>query len=110
LNNSNQINNINNLSNEDERKIIIKNIKSILDENIIKQLENTKVEEVEARLSNIPLINCNQYSHKNNNLFYFYNCQIINSKIFALIQKFVPNIKLDNICFIIIKSRNYMHR
>ena len=99
--NNNQINIDNIIPNDKEEKIKkVKYIKTLLNDNIIKQIQKINKENVESKLNSINILNIQNYPYNNNNIFYFNNCQVINEKLSSLIKKFVPNFQINSECFI----------
>ena len=98
--NNNQINSMNIYNSKEEKQTLVKIIRNLLNENIIKEIQKIKKENVEMKLNTINIMNFQSYPYENNNIFYFNNCQVINEKLCTLIQKFVTNFQINSECFI----------
>ena len=97
---NNQIQAMNIYNSKEEKRELLKAIKNILGENIIQEIKNIKKENIEIKLSQINILNIQNYVYENENVPYFVNCQIINENICSLIQKLIPNINIDKQCYI----------
>ena len=81
--NNNQINTLNIYHNKEEKLKIINAVKNMMNENLIQRIKNINNINFEIKLSAHKILNIQKYIHKNSNIFYFYNCQVINKKIFS---------------------------
>ena len=104
--NNNQSNNfaIHNKDKE-EKKMIIKAIKLLMNENLIQEFKKINMENIGKKLNNYQILNLQNKFYENQNIFYFNNCQVITENICSLIKKIVPNIIIEKECFIINKKK-----
>jgi hypothetical protein len=99
--NNNQTNNFDiHNKNKEEKKMIIKAIRPLLNENLIQEFKKINLENIGKELNSYQFLNIQNKSYENQNLFYFNNCQVITENICSLIKKFVPNIIIEKECFI----------